>query len=1058
MDRTNEKPQPSAPVSPAEGEAFVPPRHWLGVEELEPGYWADPAVREKRGQEFFEKPIEYLEKLEKSGNGGIARRDFLTIMGASLAMAGFACARRPVHKIIPYVVKPEEITLGEATWYASTSQACSCKCGILVKTREGRPIKLEGNPDHPLNRGALCVQGQASVLSLYDPDRLKAPIARDRATGARKEATWADVDQVIQAKLKNARSIRVLSGQSTGASTDRLLQDFVSGYADGAVIRYEPLALGELSEAQRLSYGEAVTPAYRFDEAELVVSLGADFLGSWLSPVEHHRLWAKGRKLDSARPGETRFSRLVCFESTMTLTGANADERHPVRPGDELKVALALAHQLLVKGGMSAYAKDPKVAAALEGYTAEAVAADLGLEGGAERLRHLADELRKKRGKSLVVAGGLHSRDRNALALQLAVNLLNSALENEGRTIDGVARAGGPRPEADGVLRLIGEMNAGKVESLIIYRSNPAFSLPKGAGFAESLKKVPLVVVVGEQEDETSLLADYVLPDHHPLENWGDASPRRGLYSLQQPAISPIHSSRAFEDLLLTWAKGTGKASGPLAEAADWHALLQANWRELHRKQGGATLFEQFWESVLRVGVFEAQPAGEPSRQARTFRVAALSELPRFAKAKAEGLVLALYASNAMGDGRMANNAWLQELPDPISSVTWDNYLNVSPKLARQLGLAENDVVELRQGDTVAELPVHVQPGMHPAVVSVAVGYGRRAAGRVGNAAGVDVAPFQQVVQQAGRESLIAAGQAVSVQKTGRIYRLAATQWHTATEKRPIINDITLAEFKKSPAQANHTDPHLRMEEVPTLWPKHEYKGHRWGMAIDLTACTGCSACMIGCQAENNVPVVGRDQVRVSRQMHWIRVDRYFSGTADRPDVVFQPMLCQHCENAPCETVCPVLATVHDDEGLNVQVYNRCVGTRYCQNNCPYKVRRFNFFDHWKSYEGPMNLVWNPDVTVRTRGIMEKCTFCVQRIREAKDKAKDQGVKLPDGRLKTACQQTCPTDAIVFGDVNDPESRVSKLRKDPRAFRVLEILNAKPMISYLTKVRNKEDG
>jgi len=574
-------------------------------------------------------------------------------------------------------------------------------------------------------------------------------------------------------------------------------------------------------------------------------------------------------------------------------------------------------------------------------------------------------------------------------------------------------------------------------------------------GLEDAIKKVPLVIVVSDREDETGLWADFILPDHHYLENWGDANPRKGLYSLQQPAIAPMYNTRSFQDSLMTWSKTPGlNIAGLSSRAKDWHDYLQNHWKETHYRESASTAtFEQFWEGALRVGVLDLRASrglGKPT--ARSFKSASLSKLPKYSARNESGFALALYESTAMYDGRSANNAWLQELPDPISSVSWDNYLSLSPALAKRLGVKGDDVVEVSMGDVQVHLPVYIQPGLHPQVACVAVGYGRRAVGKVGNQTGVDVFPFVQ--NQENR--LVFSGQSVSIRKTGKFYRLAATQWHTVTENRPIINDITLTEFRKNPASSQHTDPHLRLETVPSLWPKHEYKGYRWGMAIDLNSCTGCGACVVACQAENNIPVVGRDQVRVSRQMHWLRIDRYYGGTPENPDVVFQPMLCQHCENAPCETVCPVLATVHDDEGLNVQVYNRCVGTRYCQNNCPYKVRRFNFFDHWKAYEVPMNMAWNPDVTVRTRGIMEKCTFCVQRIRDAKDKAKDAGEKVHDGDVKTACQQTCATDAIVFGDMNDPESRVSRLMASPQAFRVLEVLNARPSISYLSKVRNKK--
>jgi molybdopterin-containing oxidoreductase family iron-sulfur binding subunit len=1054
--------------SPA-GAGFVPPRHWIGPEELQESYWKNPQVQEKRSQEFFEKPVEFIDRLDRSSQGGVARRDFLTIMGASMAMASFACARRPVHKIIPYVVKPEEITPGVANWYATTCQECAQGCGVLAKTREGRPIKLEGNPDHPLNQGSLCSRGQASVLGLYDPDRLKAPWVRNRADGTQKESDWSSVDASIQAQLKKIAGkggrVKVLSGEIQSESTRRLIKEFLSAFASGEHVEFEPLALEEISSSQAMSYGAAVVPRYRFDQAKYVLSLGSDFLGNGVSPLEATKLWSERRKLAGQNPAEAQLGKLVCFESMMSLTGANADQRFPVRPGDELKVALAIAHELIVKQKRSRFAQDAAVLAALQGYAPEVVMQEVGIANGVESIRQVASELWENQGRGIVVAGSVQSKTSDSMALQVAVNLLNSALDHEGKTIDGSVNYSTSRSSFSALSRLSQEMTAGKVDALIVYRSNPAYAAPQALlGLAEAFKRVPLVIVVSEHQNETSAWADYVLPDHHYLENWGDAHPSQAVYSLQQPTMAPIHSSRAFQDSLLAWKKGGLAVTGLSAKALDWHDYLQNHWKEtVYKEVGAAGSFDQFWNGALRAGlvdVYAAKGVSVQKSSPRTFKTSSLSVLPKYSVMALDSIYLALYAKLSMYDGRNANNAWLQELPDAISSVTWDNYVNVGSALAKKLDLKDDDVVEVSSGGRAVELPVHVQPGLHSQVVSIAVGYGRTSAGRVGDHAGVDAFPLTQVAagSQSSGPTLVYAGQKVQLRKTGKFYKLAMTQWHTATENRPVLNDITLAEYKKNPAHAAHTDPHLRLETVPSMWPKHEYKGYRWGMAIDLTSCTGCSACMIACQAENNVPVVGRDQVRVSRQMHWIKIDRYYSGSAENPNVVFQPMLCQHCENAPCETVCPVLATVHDDEGLNVQVYNRCVGTRYCQNNCPYKVRRFNFFDHWKAYEGTANLVWNPDVTVRTRGIMEKCTFCLQRITDAKDQAKDAGDRVKDGTLKTACQQTCPADAIVFGDLNDPQSRVSKMKTSPQAFRVLEVLNTLPAVSYMSKVRNQAES
>ncbi len=1016
------------------------PRHWIGPEELDPGYWSDPAVQEKRAQEFHDKPIETIAMIDKIDTKGVARREFLTLMGASMAMASFACARRPVHKIIPYVVKPEEIVPGNGTFYASTDPTTGD--GLLVKTREGRPIKLEGNPDHPINRGRLSARGQAALLDLYDTERLRETMKGDRKGGMAVIST-GDADQAIRARLRSAGGkVRVLTGPIMGESTARLVKEFVS-QTGGEHVQWDVLALDDVMDGQADAYGQAVLPSYRFDQADVIVSLGADFLGTWPFAVESNRLFMKSRKLEGAAR-QANMSELHTFESVMSLTGANSDQRHGVRPGDEMRVGLALAHELIVNRKLTRYAADSAVTAALSGYKPEAIASEIGFD--VKVIRELAGKLWAARGQSIVVGGGIATRTAESRGLQAVVNLLNSALENDGKTIDGTAayapRRGGGYAS---VAKLVQEMKAGQVDLLIIAGTNPCYSL-EAIGFEAALAKVGMVVTSSLTANETTRCSDFAFADLHFLENWGDAQARRGYVSLQQPVIAPIHAGcRGFEESILSW----------MGRKDSWHDYVKATWRDTVFKEVGSVAgFDFFWESALRDGIVDryAAKGTRPTGSARSFKTAALQSVPKYSAMPNEAITLALYPKVGMHDGSQAGNAWLQELPDPVTTVTWDNYISVGPGLAKNLNLQKNEVLKVSVGERVMELPALVQPGMHPYAVSIAVGYGRKAAGKVGTGVGVNVFPL---VEARGNQ-LVFSGQKVNLSRTGKLYKLAETQWHHASENRPIINDITLAEFRRDPATANHTDPHLRMDPVPTMWPRHEYKGYRWGMAIDLTSCTGCGACVIACQAENNIPVVGRNQVRVSREMHWIRIDRYYSGTPENPSVVFQPMLCQHCENAPCETVCPVLATVHDDEGTSNQVYNRCVGTRYCQNNCPYKVRRFNFFDHWKSYEGTMNLAWNPDVTVRSRGIMEKCSFCIQRIRKSKDDAAVAGTKIADGELQTACQQTCPTDAIVFGDINDPNTRVSKLHAQARSFRALEVLNTRPAISYLSKVRNRE--
>jgi molybdopterin-containing oxidoreductase family iron-sulfur binding subunit len=1016
---------------------FTPPRHWLGTEELDASYWSDEKVREKRGQEFHDKPLETLELIERLDTKGIKRRDFLTLMGASMAMASFACARRPVHKIIPYVVKPEEITGGVANYYATVCPETGY--GILAKVREGRPIKLEGNPDHPMNRGALSARGQAAVLDLYDMDRAKEPMKVSRNGGA-SAAKWEDVDAAIAEKLKsfpNGR-VRVLSGRLLSESTTRLISEFVGGFGAGSHVQFDDFSNEALAAGQLEAFGSAMLPTYRFDRADVVLSLGADFLGTWGSSEEYSSDWIKKRIPDVKNAKAAQMSKLFVVETMMSTTGANADTRMPVRPDGMLKVAAAIAGEVARRRGASA----PQLAS----YTVDGVANDTGVP--AKAIVSAAEALvAAGPGKALVVAGGLGSMTSDSAALHAVANFLNSALGAEGSTVEGGTTKTGDSLAT--MKKLISDMASGQVDALFLVDSNPLFTLPASWGFKDAMSKVPLVVAMNDRLDETAAASDFLLPTQHFLESWGDAQPRPGVVCIQQPTMAPIHSSRAAQDSFIAIAKAAGaKTKGLLASATSWYEYLKANWKENYLKGGS---FDSSWENALRDGLVKSAAASARSGGARSFRSSALGAVPAFTSAK-PGFQLALYSKSAIGNGDRANNPWLQEMPDPVTTSTWDNYFNLGPAAAQKLGVKQDDVIEVSSEGAKIALPVNIQPGLHPDLITAAIGYGRVAAGKIGNGVGMDVKGFVQGSNFAGIP--------VTIRNTGRRYQLAITQWHNATEDRPIVNDITLADFRNDPKMANHTDPHLRMEEVPTMWPKHKYPGYRWGMAIDLNACTGCGSCVIACQAENNIPVVGRDNVRRSREMHWMRIDRYYSGNPENPDVVFQPMLCQHCENAPCETVCPVIATNHDNEGLNVQTYNRCVGTRYCQNNCPWKVRRFNFFQFSDQKTPTIQMMRNPDVTVRSRGVMEKCTYCVQRINEARIQAEREDRPLRDGDIVTACQQACPTNAIIFGNLNDTTSnggrgsRVRRLKEEALNYATLTELNTRPRTSYLANMRN----
>ncbi len=1014
------------------------PRYWQSLEQLQ----NDPETLLGAQKEFLSSPLQ-----EDEDKGGFERREFMKLMAAGTAMASLtACIRRPVQKIIPYVHASDMIIPGVPTWYASTNTENGY--GVLVKTREGRPIKVEGNPDHPVSQGGTCARGQASVLDLYDADRAGKPLIVNRK-GESVATTWGDLDKKAVEALRSAKRVRVLTGNVHSPSTKSLIKDFLSQFSSGTHVMYEPLGLDHLAEGQRLSYGTAVIPHYRFDKADVIVSLGADFLGPWLNQVEYNREFAKLRKLNRQNK---KMSKLFVFESCMSLTGSNADVRYTVKPVDQLQVALAIAQAL-----------DEKKSKGGEGgiYSPETVSQKTGVP--AQAIRAAAEALWANRGRGLVVAADVSNSGPMGVRLEVVASFINSLCGNEGVTVESGAAYNKPVDSYRALAALTAEMNAGQVDVLIINGTNPVFSAPAALKFAEALGKVKIIISTNDRVDETSSLADYLAPDNHWLESWNDAEPRKGIFSITQPTIQALNDTRQFQDSLLVWAKGLGAKSAKVKASENFHDYVQGQWKDVIFKDAGRGLgFQGFWEQALRDGSVDLS-SKHARGGTRSFKAAALDKVMHAFAKSAEGFQLVLFETVSQGDGRHGNNAWMQELPDPVTKMTWENYAAISPRTAQQLGVKNGDLLNVKVQSVSHELPAYIQPGMADQTVAIPVGWGRKNAGRVGNGRGTNAFEFVDMVDDLPVFMSLAA----DVKKTGGFRKLACTQTHFlydehdkfSTEKPPgesqVIREASLQEFLKNPAAGNE-----EKESAASLWPSHEYKGYRWGMAIDLNSCTGCSACVIACQSENNIPVVGQDQVRRGREMHWLRIDRYYSGDKDNPQTVHQPMLCQHCENAPCETVCPVVATTHSDEGLNEQIYNRCVGTRYCSNNCPYKVRRFNWFNF--SYYDRDGLTipakaWNPDVSVRFRGVMEKCTFCIQRIKESKNIARDQGTTVKDKDLKTACQQGCPTEAIVFGNINDPESAVSQFMKTPRAYHVLGELNVKPSISYLTKIRNVDE-
>ena len=997
-------------------------KYWKGLEELQ----NTKDFVEKNKNEFAE-PLPMEEVLNEAGLNTVApRRDFLKALGFGLgAVTLAACQTAPVHKAIPYLVKPEEIVPGIPNYYTSTFNGHS----VLVKTREGRPIKIEGNPNCILSKGSLDAKGQASVLDLYDVSKLKNPVLNDS------EASWAKIDEYVKAELAKIKAggkkIRIVSATVNSPSTKAAIADFTAQYPSTKHIQVDAVSYTGIIKANENSFGKAVLPKYRFDRADLIVSFGADFLGTWISPVEFSRQYTSKRN-NTALEGK-KMSRHIQFETGMSLTGTNADARLPLKPSEE---GIALLNLYAALGGAVTGTKP------------------LANNPNAEKAIALAaKELTAAKGRSLVISGS------NDVSTQIVVNAINSILGSYGTTIDldnpSYQYAGNDAEFAE----FVNEMNRSEVDAVFFLNANPAYEFNDSKAFTDALAKVKLRVSFADRKDETASLCQVIAPNHHYLESWGDSNPVEGYYTIVQPAINPVNNSRNAEQGLLIWSEGV---------VTDYYQYIQNNWAKTVLAQSGTS-----WKELLQKGSVSLpeRSAGNYtfSRELNSVVQTILADSIALAKGGDNAVELHIYQNVAIGDGKSANNPWLQELPDPVSKVTWDNYAAINAKFAEKLGIAQNDLVEIKTDKHSITLPVLIQPGQAYGTISVALGYGRTKAGKAGSDVGKNAYPFLRLVNATFHTATSA-----SLSKSSGIYELAQTQTHHSIEGRNIVRETTLKDYLKDPnsgtghAHVNHYD----------LWNEYEQPGHSWVMAIDLNACTGCGACIVACNAENNIPVVGRDEVRRRREMHWIRIDRYYTVNEggnkvteekeveklediDNVSVIHQPMMCQHCDHAPCETVCPVLATVHSSEGLNQMAYNRCIGTRYCANNCPYKVRRFNWFNYWNDsrFDNYMNneftqLVLNPDVTSRSRGVMEKCSMCVQRIQAGKLKAKLEKRTLKDGDIKVACQQTCPTNAIIFGDGNDPESEVSKALKSERTYYVLEELNVKPGVGYQTKVRN----
>lgn len=993
-------------------------KYWKSLEELK-DIQGDVPVKKEVDPEFS---IEGLSETEVSTRMKPSRRDFLKVLGFSVGYATLAAScEQPIRKAIPYLNKPEEVTPGMANYYASTYYDGHDFCPVVVKVRDGRPIKIEGNELSTITEGGTNARVQASVLSLYDSARLNQPLKNGNP------AEWETVDAEITSKLKEISDkggkIVIVSGTVISPSTLKVFEDFKTQYPNSEVVYYDTVSFSAMRKANEKTFGKAEIPSYRFDLAEVIVGFNADFLGSWLSPIEFARQYAKTKELSSTK---NTISKHYQFESYMSLTGSNADTRISIKPSDELAILLNLYNKIAEKSAMQTF----------------------DVEESPVNIDKVVEDLLYHQGKSLVVSG------TNDVYIQAVVNGINFLLASLGGTFNFERTLKTRMGDDSKVNALVDELNAGTVGVLVLCDVNPAYDFFDSERFKEGLKKVELSVAISTVNDETAKLATYVCPDHHYLESWNDSEVYTGMFSLSQPTIHNINNSRQAQESLLKWA----------GIEMSYHNYIQKYWEDnLFDKQNQYLTFTDFWNHTLQNGIFEIEvPVLSCPMYDFEFLEANTDKLQ---VVHPEGMELVLYEKIGIGTGKQANNPWLQELPDPISKAVWDNYLAMSPSHAAELGIKLEDVVKINGS---LELPVLIQPGQPYGTASVAMGYGRTDGGKVANGLGKNVFGFVAFINGTYQFNT----SVISIEKTGETYPLATTQTYHSVEGRPIIRETVLDSWIKDPAAGNELHQ-INEEKAVTLYQKPVYDGFHWGLGIDMNKCTGCSACVIACQAENNIAVIGKEEVKNKRIMHWIRLDRYYStvGTeigapveSENPEVVHQPVMCQHCDNAPCENVCPVAATPHSKEGLNQMAYNRCIGTRYCMNNCPYRVRRFNWYQYINNDKFDYNfneelskMVLNPDVVVRERGVVEKCSFCVQRIQEKKLDAKKENRVPVDGEIQTACVQACPSKALVFGDMNDKESKISKHMEDPRMYNLLEELHTLPSVGYLTKVRNKDE-
>jgi MoCo/4Fe-4S cofactor protein with predicted Tat translocation signal len=1021
--------------------------YWRSLGEL-----ADtPEFREYLHREF---PAQASEWNDPKG-----RRQFLKLMSASLALAGVgACTKQPREEIVPYVKQPEDMVPGRPLFFASAIPFSGIAHPVLVESHMGHPTKIEGNPEHPASLGATDTFAQAAILQLYDPDRAKTLTVRGEVAG------WGTFLGAVRAvatrqKARQGAGIRFLSGPTTSPSFAELMATVLQALPQAKWHQYDPIARSGVPQTSGTS-GDAI---YHFDKADVIVTLDADFLTCGPGTVRYQKDFAARRRVTDERK---EMNRLYAVESTPTLTGVKADHRLAIKAGD----VEAFARELAGAVGAGPGGASPQPGASVPRPGAPEIA---------KWVTAIGKDLQAHRGRSLVVAGEYQPPAVHALA-----QAMNQALGNVGTTVTyGAAIEAAPTDNLASLKELVTAMDAGQVELLVMLGGvNPVYTAPADLKFAEKLGKVNLSIYHGLYVDETAYLCHWNVPDTHPLESWGDARAYDGTVSIIQPLIAPLYEGRSASEVLATFTAQSDRRGYAIVKDYWARAFAGGAWGIRGTDGQPFKNADTFWRRALHDGFiggtaiadggpatpFVAAPApaaatpaasGAPAVPAAAAAAASAPAAPPAAAAQAPasapvtqgGLELIFRPDPTVWDGRFANNGWLQELPKPLTKVTWDATAWVSPQLAKDRGLVDGDVIELKYRGNTAQMPIFRVPGHPNESVTVFFGYGRRMAGHVGTATR-EAEPFNAFLLRTSDAPWF--GNGLEISKLGERYPLATTQEHHLMEGRAPVRVATIEQYRNEPGIILEEDE--KPPRTLTMYPDHKYDGNKWGMAIDLTTCTGCSACTIACVAENNIPVVGKDQVARGREMHWIRVDHYFAGNDydTAVEAFHQPVPCMQCENAPCELVCPVAATTHSSEGLNDMVYNRCVGTRYCSNNCPYKVRRFNFllYQDWDTPSlYPMR---NPDVTVRSRGVMEKCTYCVQRINQARVDAKREDREIRDGEVVTACQAVCPSDAIVFGNLNDPHSQVVKLKAQQRNYGVLEDLNTRPRTTYLAVLRN----